>query len=477
MVHIFDETPRSALRTSCERCRTQKLRCVPHPNSAAGAPCLRCVKAKLPDLCVFNLRSKTGRGASRSRKLSENGQGSASKDREKSSSSSLPGMSTFALTGVAPTFTEPSTSEHPTALPTTETLTMLDLDHVPLSSATVNVESVIPDYWQDNTTTLNTFSLDDFLDQSPSQLSDLDNYGSTDEGSCPQPMNVTQTLFSAGSTAKLGFQDLALPPPNTASLGHHQLDGFPDDRTDLLMHFVVLLTEMSSYESRLSKISGSMFHDYPIGDAIFLSHRFYDILLDNNNNNNNRNTFSSPTSRISTPDFLLSSSCFVTLVRIYSIIFDHLREYILQRPEMRSPQAFTEPPHSSLGADIHLYRGLKLLQLQPICFCSGWDPVKKAVSMLLDTLRSAEGLLGLPADSRIVDPPGTESQNEQTSPIDTNGTENTALVEEDSFDLSAHDSLYKMVRKQAVQLRAKIKTTHNLLEELCKHGSSPPPKF
>ena len=97
--------------------------------------------------------------------------------------------------------------------------------------------------------------------------------------------------------------------------------------------------------------------------------------------------------------------------------------------------------------------------------------------MLLDTLRSAEGLLGLPADSRIVDPLGTEGQIEQLPATETTGTEKMELVEEDAMDPSAHDSLYKMVKNQTMQLRGKIKATHKLLEEPCKQRSSAPPNF
>jgi hypothetical protein len=87
-------------------------------------------------------------------------------------------------------------------------------------------------------------------------------------------------------------------------------------------------------------------------------------------------------------------------------------------PEVQPTQHFADPAHHQLGTDINLYRGLKLLQLHPICLCSSWDPMKKAVSVLLGTLRSAEGLLGLPLDLRIVDPSGIEGQILKTSGTD-----------------------------------------------------------
>jgi hypothetical protein len=420
----------------------------------------------LSDSCVFNSRSKTGRGAARSKKVSDVGEGSPSKDKVMPTSS-LPGMSTFTLTGVGPAVAESSKPDHLTAVPSADTLPMLDLDDNPLSSATASIEGSISDFWQDNTSTLDTFSMEDFLDQSPALLSDLDKSGSTDDaGTHPQQIDFTNgisMLFPIDNTTYSDFQGLASSPSDIAPLGHPEVDMFSEDRPDPLMHFIVLLTEMSSYEGQLSKLSGSTFHDYPIGDALFLSHRFYDILLDS--------------SRNTSPTFLLSVSCFTTLIRIYSAIFDHLREHILQMPEVQSTQHFADSAHPFLGADIHIYRGLKLRQLQPICLCSSWDPVKKAVSMLLDTLRSAEGLLGLPVDLRVVDPPGTEGDIEQTLAADTKGTEKIASVEEDSVDLLAHGSLYKTVKKQAEQLRGKIKAAYKLLNESCKHRSSVPPSF
>jgi hypothetical protein len=430
---------------------------------------MRCVKAKLSDSCVFNSRSKTGRGAGRSRNVSEASEGPPSKDKE-IPTCSLPGMSTFTLAGVGPASTEPSSSDHLTALATADPLPMLDLDDNPFNSAAVSIEGSIPDFWQDNTTSMDTFSLDDFLDQSPALLPDVDKSVFTDNsGIHPQQLeliNNIKMLLPIYNTTYPDVQGLVSSPSDIAPFGHPELDMFSEDKTDPLLHFIGVLTEMSSYEGRLSKLSGSMFHDYPIGDAIFLSHRFYDILLDNK-----ATTSTNSASRMSTPTFLLSISCFITLGRIYSAIFDHLREYILQMPELQSTQHYANFAHPSLGADIRLYRGLKLRQLQPICLCSSWDPVKKAVSMLLDTLRSAEGLLGLPADLRIVEPPGTEGQNEQASVADTKDASKIPFADEDCVDLFAHGSLHKTVKRQAVQLRGKIKAAQQLLNEPCKHAS------
>ncbi|CEJ83193.1 hypothetical protein VHEMI03213 [[Torrubiella] hemipterigena] len=49
------------LRSSCDWCRAQKLRCVPVPGTAPHAPCQRCHRAKPPRTCHFSARSRSGR--------------------------------------------------------------------------------------------------------------------------------------------------------------------------------------------------------------------------------------------------------------------------------------------------------------------------------------------------------------------------------------------------------------------------------
>ena len=216
---------------------------------------------------------------------------------------------------------------------------------------------------------------------------------------------------------------------------------------------------MSPYESRLSKLSGGELHNYPIGDALFFSHRFYAILSDYNH--------LPPTdsiSRLSTPTMLVALSCFMTLTRIYSHIFGYLHDQLSGMLEAHSAHESKNCAYPSMGADIHSYRGLRLSQLQPICLCASWDPTKKAVSMLLTSLGGAEGWLGLPPDVRIMAISGTKAQGEQTSRLEGIGGKKTVLFEEGSMAALMNGRLYKTMEKQAKELRGKIEEIERLLK-------------
>ncbi|OCK74288.1 hypothetical protein K432DRAFT_272189, partial [Lepidopterella palustris CBS 459.81] len=229
------------------------------------------------------------------------------------------------------------------------------------------------------------------------------------------------------------------------------MDTSTEEMPGPLIDLTTLLAEMSPYENRLSKLSGNELHDYPIGDALFLSHRFYAIL-----SNYSRLPATDSTSHLSIPTTLLACSCFMTLTRIYSSIFGHLHGQLSQMLEAHSGHQSRSSAYPSIEADIHLYRGLRLRQLQSICICAGRDPAEKAVSMLLSSPGGSEGILGLPLDVRIVAISGAEAQGEQMSRLKGIGGEKTVLFEEGSMAVLTNDRLYKTMRKQAKQLRGKI---------------------
>lgn len=129
-----------------------------------------------------------------------------------------------------------------------------------------------------------------------------------------------------------------------------------------------------------------------IGRTVLGSVRFYAILSDYSHLHSTDST-----SQLSTPTMLLALSCFMTLTRIYLPIFGHLHKQLSRRLEAYSAYESRGCAYPSIEPNVHSYRGLWLNQLQPICLCAGWDPMKKAVSMLLSSLGSAEGWLGLPS--------------------------------------------------------------------------------
>lgn len=80
------------LRSSCDRYRAQKLRCVPSSTTDPTAPCQRCSRLKEPKSCVFSRRLRTGRH----KKTADEQQDMPRKGKTKFTQS-LPGMNTFTL--------------------------------------------------------------------------------------------------------------------------------------------------------------------------------------------------------------------------------------------------------------------------------------------------------------------------------------------------------------------------------------------
>ena len=383
------------------------------------------------------------------------------KDKE-TSTPALPGMSTFALFSSPSPSPELETQNPLDSWSTKRTPRMLSLDD---NTAAVDSapEGSMSDFWQYDTRLLDSFSLDAFLQQPSNLLFGVNESTSIDDlGACGQGDGITastETSYPVNSSAHAELQGLLLSPSITPRADSGvDMDILTEERPGPLVDLTALLAGMSPYESRLSKLSGGELHNYPIGDALFFSHRFYAILSDYSHL-----PPSNSTSQLSTPTMLLALSCFMTLTRIYSPIFGYLHEQLSGMLEAHSAHESKNCAYPSMGADIHSYRGLRLSQLQPICLCANWDPTKKAVSMLLSSLGGAEGWLGLPPDVRIMAVSGTEAQGEQTSRLEGIGGEKTVLFEEGSMAALMNGRLYKTMEKQAKELRGKIEEVERLL--------------
>ena len=460
----MSKTITAPLRAACERCRAQKLRCVPSSEIDSGVACKRCVSVKVPELCVFVARSQTGR-TGRSGKFSSNveGQPWISSKAKEISMPALPGMSTFALSG------SPSNS---TEVEPPGPLSLLSTEHTPpaLSPDDSKVaddyapEGSMPGVWQHDAMASDWFSLDSFLQQPSNLLSRPNGSAFTDDTSAcglgDDTAASSETSHSIEYGAHAELQGLQLSPSNysQANIGN-KMDTMDEERPGPLVDLTALLSKMSRYKNRLLKISGLELHDYPVGDALFLSHRFYTILPDYS-----QIASKDFTSSLSTPTMLLVLSCFMTLTRIYSPIFRHIHEQLSQRLEAHSAHQTRSCAYPPNGVDIHSYRGLRLSQLQPICICTGWDPIRKAVSMLLKSIGGAEEWLGLPPEVRVMALSDTRSQKEQTSRFTGNGGEKTTIFEEGSRAALTNGHLYKTIKKQAKELRGKIEEVEELLQ-------------
>ncbi|KAF2176514.1 hypothetical protein K469DRAFT_606991, partial [Zopfia rhizophila CBS 207.26] len=276
--------------------------------------------------------------------------------------------------------------------------------------------------------------------------------------------------YSVNGCAPANFQDLSPSPssmpPADRSVG---IDTPAEENSGPLVDLANLLAEMSPYERRLSRLSGGELYNYPIGDALFLSHHFHTIL--SAHSDLLRGDSVPP---LSTPTILLVISCFMTLTRIYSFIFRHFNKQLSQILETRAAHSSRGCVPPSTEADFRSYRGLRLSQLQHICLCSKWDPTKKAVSMLLNLLSGAEELLGLPPDVKITSMPGTKPPRHQRSSLEENSGAKKALFEEDSLAVLRSSGLYKTVEVQAKELYKEIEEVEELLKGIIDTGKEQP---
>ncbi|KAI1170815.1 hypothetical protein F4777DRAFT_567838 [Nemania sp. FL0916] len=473
------EASNPPLRTSCNRCRAQKLRCVLLPDADA---CERCLKANVEDMCVFGKRSKTGRN----RKNSDMGRPETpQKDRE-SLIRGLPGLSVFSLS--------------------------------PPSTATVDcamVDASDPNVFESLYTDLSLPGTADFLFNGPGpaptgksgQVSEL-NEGATTAEKFDQFFDFAIDV----TNIQLPFQpdEMLLSSASNENPFEEIRDALAyADKPDPMANLAELLAEIIHYEAQLTSLPSVTFENYPIGEALFLSQRFHVVLSDCSHRLSPSSSAELPSSSSSSsatpsppppfeqnlPVMLLALSCYLTLIRVYWSMFEHMHGQLSQisdayfGSDISPPIAGTATAGTTnlnvLAADMNAYRGLRLSQLQP--FNSEWDlarRTKKAVALLLSLLGHVEMALGLPRDVRVVTANNTSSSNNSlmqsvrvqtssspTSPYETisNGcvSETPFPVFEEGIAVAlANGRLYKTIREKARQLRSRLDEVDDVLKGL-----------
>ncbi|KAJ2967647.1 hypothetical protein NQ176_g9559 [Zarea fungicola] len=122
-----------------------------------------------------------------------------------------------------------------------------------------------------------------------------------------------------------------------------------------IIELSTLLADMAHYETEISMLSGGDLDKYPIGDALFLSQRFSNIL-----SNEIYNKFVD-TSLLDAPITLLMLSCYMMLMRILSSVLGHMIQHLLKLHGAHQSSSPAGPSAPSILS----YRGLSLGQLQP----------------------------------------------------------------------------------------------------------------
>ncbi|RDW59234.1 hypothetical protein BP5796_12158 [Coleophoma crateriformis] len=383
----------------------------------------------------------------------------ARKEKE-ASMPALPGMAMFSLS--APSSPECTAAETHPALdsPWTKSKTRPSgpNDNPPTAS------HAPADLWDYDSTALHSMSLDLTLQQSSHRLFGTDAAVYPDESNHSDPRDGVAVSMKAGGT--FDFGDFLLSPPETILTDMDMdIEMLAVDKPDPVADLTALLSKMSPYEHQLSKLSGGEFDNYPIGDALFLSQRFYNTLSDYG-----RISRLDSSSHLDIPTMLLRLSCYMTLTRIYSSIFGYLHDHLSQLRDLRPVHSAHEASRLAqpFKADVQAFRGLRFSQLRPICLCASWDPAKKAMSMLLGSLADAEGVLGLPPDVRVVTPLRPEVYGDGPMSPKENGDELPGLLEGGLMVALTNGRLYKTVKEQASELREKVKMVGDLLDGITR---------
>ncbi|OJJ57243.1 hypothetical protein ASPSYDRAFT_47539 [Aspergillus sydowii CBS 593.65] len=417
------------LRTSCDRCRSQKLRCVPSSKSNPTGPCQRCSKSKEPRACVFSQRLRTGR-----QKKTADSQQDVPRKSKTTFAQSLPGMGTFTLSTSA---SRESSVVADTLVSSEDPRPSMELEERTGSVGSTQDESLMTSVWDH----------DGLLDSTLV-------FASPPSSSYPDD-------FCADMEAFFGVANMLPTPPDTMStdLGGEFTVTEPAERPcGPLVDLASMLPIMSRYESQLHEYGGEL-TNYPIGDALFLSQRFHAVL-----SGHCHLPPSSTRVQMDMPTKLLTLSCYMTLTRIYSLIFGYMQRYLGNLPNTHALHD-NGGPAGLFMEDIHAYRGLRLGQLQQTCLCVGCEAAtrtKKAVSMLLDALGNVEGALGLPSDGRVI----IETSTDGVMTPNRNRRDRTQLLDEGLMAGLINGRLHKTVREQVRELRAMIEEVEDLLNGL-----------
>ncbi|KAJ5090319.1 hypothetical protein N7532_009003 [Penicillium argentinense] len=442
----------TSLRSSCDRCRAQKLRCVPSSQADPSAPCQRCLRGKEPKSCTFSRRLQTGKPPASGRR-SDHRQNPRRENHVPTKF--LPGMNTFTLSSLSSP--EPSIVEKSRP----ETATSSD------KSQSLESEAFLDSLWSDEYTTFIEPALQTHINtvahvhEPPSHAEECEK---PDSG---EMMDMhADPSFQSDLVELLDVQQILASPPYTASpqLGLDfdtnmamGMDILEEETPGLLVDLSGLLGKLSHYEMELAKLYESTLDNYPIGDALYLSQRFHVILI----NHGRIPTFDN-SSDIDMPTRLLSLSCYILLTRIYLTIFKYLYAHLSQLPAALSNRDLG-PSSYSIEYNMDAYRGLRLGQLQSISV--GWEPamrIRKAMSMLLNSLGNSERALGLPATVRTA--LHTEKSQEDA---DGSATESVPLFEEGGVLAPLMNGrLQKKLREQERNLRAKVEDVDDLLDGL-----------
>ncbi len=342
-----------AMRSSCDRCRSQKLKCTtPSGNDGPGS-CDRCARAKVS--CVFSRRRRASRAVRAKRRVDTS-------------------LQTLTPPGPA----TPTSFDSPELQATRELLTQSWSRH--------NAHNLF----------YSEFGSFDFHHQDGLDDLMLFEMDKLDATQWPDMDAAALPLESGDECTDHGALDIAATDNAALDVVRQ------DDCNTMMQQLLALMSDLQQRQKALEEgpwqhNSNRGLDDYPLGTVLHLSERFSTIVhpfLASKGQAGSEIPRSSgragagQISAVSTPTALLILSGYVSLRRIYSIVLGHFQDHLSQLPtstmatdEIRS--LVSRPTSLSLQLGELPYAGPNM----------GLGRTHTAVCMLLDTLQSVEELI------------------------------------------------------------------------------------
>ncbi|KAJ5360004.1 transcriptional regulator family: Fungal Specific TF [Penicillium concentricum] len=355
-------------RTSCDRCRLQKLRCVPLSDGDLLNACQRCTRARVP--CVFSRRARSGRQPKKLERTEETPHMSSSGSNASTPPLEFPSFPVprdDLLPSIARV--DPMTDPHDLADPPLDPMLAEILFHTPGDNTVIPVHMPFPvrkvEWWC-----------------SPESLSpELDLTKSSDA--------LDQTYFNQTETNQtteiLSIQNTNSTIPDNLSAS----DQAPSTQVQGLSSILVAMTNYTCdlHRYRAANIDtkhSSSIYNYPIGGATYLAQWLREIVSRQQWTGNQFPSLNaSNDDPVDTPTLLIMMSCYMSLVNIYDTVFSDLRQLLAILPDSTSSKS----SRAELRWDLRL-GDLPLTN-------EGYVRILNAVQILLDALDAIENDLGM----------------------------------------------------------------------------------
>ena len=392
MSHHADKN--QSFRLACDRCRAQKLRCTQDKDSTNSSTCQRCHRAKVQ--CIYSPRTRSGNHTKRN--VPSNTVKLPTNDRKRKKqnleNSDNPVESASRMDGhQLPILNDDFGAEQ---LLTTEypDHQWMHYENSDLSSLSSRLDN---SHHEGFTSDVN--NVDEFLDGAnlgqnpcPDQNTTSNDLRSLLENSMRftsstggRPMEIDPSLASGDSqnltplTNEFPAFDGIATPPSSSIRNNSDSCAYRLAALAMKLHQQLCLIKHEPWakDTLLSEIK---MKDYPIGDILHRSHELINIVPSLSSTLGHRG--------VEVPLALLILNCYVSLVRIYSVVFLHLSHYLRAVPSFQLP-----------GCTFHPFDdAFEERQLSN----KSYNRTYAAFHMLLRTLGRVEETMGVPDEFRCV---------------------------------------------------------------------------